>query len=284
MPTHLNIYHFNDYREYLRDYFALQKQTDPSFTLRSFAKKAGFGAHSFCGYLISGKRNLSPDGARKLGVALGFNKKESDFFELLVAFNQSWAVEQRDELFRRLNLLRRNSTFYKLNKQHYAYFDEWYYPAMRELVVHGDWRGDYARLGAMLDPPITAGAARRTVNALAAMRLIRCDAKGAWSQTSEVVIAEKLPQHLVKKARAEYFKLAIAASENIGPESRTLSCATVALSKEAYDKVARMLDTLHEQVVALASQGGIPDKIYQMNLQLFPLSASLRNTSGGCDE
>jgi uncharacterized protein (TIGR02147 family) len=203
---------------------------------------------------------------------------------LLVAFNQSWAVEQRDGLFRRLNLLRRNSTFYKLNRQQYAYFDQWYYPAMRELVVFGDWRGDYARLGAMLDPPITSGAARRAVKALAAMGLIRRGAKGAWSQTSEAVIAEKLPPHLVKKARAEYFRLAIAASENIGPENRTLSCATVALSKEAYDKVARILDTLHEQVVALASQGGTPDKIYQMNLQLFPLSTSLKNTPGGRNE
>jgi uncharacterized protein (TIGR02147 family) len=280
MSKNMNIYHYNDYREYLRDFFAFKKQTDSTFTHRSFAQKAGFSSHSFCRYLITGKRNLSPDGAAKLCTAFEFSKKESEFFMLLVEFNQSFSVEKRDELFRLLNLLRRNSTFYKINKQQYDYFDKWYYPAVREIVVYSDWRGDFAKLGSMLNPPISAAEASRAVKSLTEMGLIYCNADGNWLQNSDAVVAENLPSHLVKKARAEYFKLAIEASENIGPENRTLSCATVALSSDAYAKVVRMLDTLHEQVVALASQGGTPDKVYQMNLQLFPLSAPLKESAG----
>lgn len=280
MSNNLNIYHYNDYREYLRDYFIMKKEFDITFTHRSFAQMAGFGSHSFCRYLITGKRNLSPDGAAKLCTAFGFSKKESEFFMLLVEFNQSFSVEKRDELFRQLNLLRRNSTFYKLNKQQYEYFDKWYYPAVREIVVHGDWQGDFATLGSMLNPPITAAEANRAIKVLAEMGLINHNDDGSWSQSSDAVVAENLPSHLVKKARAEFFRLAIDASENTSPENRTLSCATVALSTDAYAKVVRMLDTLHEQVVALASQGGTPEKVYQMNLQLFPLSTRLKEQPG----
>lgn len=280
----LNIYHYNDYRLYLRDYFAEQKRVNPAFTNRSFAQKAGFGAHSFCIYLINGKRNLSSEGAAKLCSAMGLDKKESDFFMLLVRFCQCTTTEGRDQLFRQLNLLRRTSTFYKLKKEHYAYFDEWYIPAVREVAVHGDWHGDYDRLGSLLVPAITAVQARRAVAVLERIGLIRKNEDGSWSQVSEAVVADDLPPHLVKKARNAYLRLALDASENLGPDVRNISCATVALGKESYEKVSRLLDTLHEQVVALAAQDRTPQKVYQMNLQLFPLSGTIRKeTPGGAD-
>jgi uncharacterized protein (TIGR02147 family) len=278
-----NIYEYNDYRVYLSDYFVWCKASDPHFTQRTFAAKAGFGAHSFCNYLINGKRNLSDQSCGSLCAAIGFTEKETDFFSLLVQYNQSFATSERDVLFGKLNALRRNTTFYRLNKKHFSYLDQWFHPALRELVVLSDWENDFAKLGNMLVPPITSSQARRGVRVLESLGLINKDSNGSWSQSSNAVLIKDFPPHLVKKARNTYIRMALDASENLNATSRNISCATVALSKESYKKVSDMLDAVHDYVVSLSTQKDTAEKVYQFNFQLFPASEKIAELRGGND-
>ena len=276
-----NIYEYNDYRVFLRDYFAWSKANDAHFTQRAFAAKAGFSAHSFCNNLIKGTRNLTPKSCAHLCEALALSAKETEFFSLLVQYNQSITTDKRDALFGRLNALRRNTTFYRLNKKHFAYLDQWFHPALRELVVLSNWGNDFAKLGKMLDPPITPGQARRGVRVLQSIGLIHKNADGSWSQSSDAVVVKDFPPHLVKKARNTYIRMAADASENLDAETRNISCATVALSKESYKKVSDMLDAIHDYVVSLSTRKDKAEKVYQLNFQLFPTSKDIQERQGG---
>jgi uncharacterized protein (TIGR02147 family) len=279
----LNIYEYNDYRVFLRDYFAWCKANDDTFTQRGFAARAGFSAHSFCNYLVNGERNLTRESCKQLCAALALSGKETDFFSLLVQYNQSTATDERDILFTRLNALRRNTTFYRLNKKHFAYLDQWFHPALRELVVLSNWGGDFARLGKMLVPSITPGQARRGVKVLQSMGLIRKNTDASWSQSSDAVVVKDFPSHLVKKARNTYIRMAMDASENLDAKTRNISCATVTLSKESYKKVSDMLDAVHDYVVSLSTKKEKAEKVYQLNFQLFPTSKDIHENQGGDD-
>jgi uncharacterized protein (TIGR02147 family) len=267
-----NIFQYNNYREYLQAALTYLKRHDPTFSQRAFAAKAGFKAHSFCAYLIRGKRNLSDDSAGNLCAALGLDPRETKFFKSLVEYTQAGSTDQRDRLFHELNQIRGNTKFYKLRKNQYTYLDKWYYPVLREVVSMNTWGGDYAVLGRMLDPPINEAKARKAVHTLESQGLIRKDKSGKWVQTDTTIRAEDIPQHLVKKARNTYIRMALDASENLGPQSRNISCATVALSAGNYRKVSQMLDTVHAEIVRLAAEDKSADRVFQLNLQLFPLS------------
>ena len=129
------IYEYDNYRSFLKDYFTEQKRCRNCFSYRFFAQRAGFASSSFCAHVIDGKRNLTSDSLRKMIRGLKLNGKAASYFEALVSFNQAKTVEDREHWFRVLERLRKSTLFYKVNHKQYAYYDEWYYPVVRELAV-----------------------------------------------------------------------------------------------------------------------------------------------------
>ncbi len=277
----LNIYLYNDYRTFLKDYFENEKKRSRAFSLRYFARKAGFSSHSFCGFLIRGERNLSSESAERVAKAMSLKGKSADFFKLLVTFNQAKTTDEKERLFREINYLRRNSSFYKLNQNQFAYFQEWFYPVIRELAVYVDWKEDFGLLGKMCEPQISASDAKKAVTALLEMNLIVKHEDGSYSQTSRAVTGENLPLHLVKAARKQYIQMAIDASERMGPGERNISAAIVGLSEEKFKEASEMIDAVRERIVAMAAEDQSVDKVFQLNFQLFPLS---RKLGGSCKE
>jgi uncharacterized protein (TIGR02147 family) len=275
----INIYAYEDYRAFLAEFVDTQRRRDPQFSLRAFASRAGFGSHSYLPALIAGERSLTPESAERLIPALGLNEREADYFRALVKYTQTEAVDEKQRSFQRMNAIRRNVRFYKLRKDHYAYLDEWYYPVIRELAVMAPWDCDYGRLAALCDPPITTAQARKAVDALLSMGLIE-PVEGGFRQTHAAVTVEGWPAHLVRKARSAYIQLAVRASDTRGPHERHISGATVALDRRTYRRVSRLLDAVYETVLRTAAKLPRAERVYQLNLQLFPLSKSLTENAG----
>ena len=271
----LNIYEYENYRTYLRDYFDVAKQRDSDFSQRSFARKAGFGSHSFLPYVMKDRRNLSPKAVEQVAVALNLSERESTYFRELVGYTQAGNSFEREHRFKKMNAIRRNTQFYKLRKHQYKYFDEWYYPVIRELATIADWHGDYELLASLCRPKITAAEARKAVEALVEMNLI-VPKDVTYVQSEVVVVAKDFPKHLIRKARTAYMKKAIDASEKYGPDESNFSAATVALTKAQFEEISDMLDAFHRKIVVAASETDAAEKVYQLNLQLFPLSRQAR--------
>ena len=53
------IFKYDNYREFLKAVFEYKKQSDRSFSIRNFARLAGFKAHSFVVGILQGKKDLS---------------------------------------------------------------------------------------------------------------------------------------------------------------------------------------------------------------------------------
>lgn len=272
----MNIYSYNDYRLFMRDYFESERKRNKAFSTRYFAARAGFSSHSFCGFLIRGERNLSLESVDKVARALSLKGKQADFFRLLVAYTQARTTAEKERLFKEINILRRNTSFYKLNQNQYAYFEQWYYPILRELAVFADWHGDYEHLARLCVPSISAVEAKKAVSTLCEMNLLVQNQDGTFSQTSEAVTGESLPGHLVKAARKKHIELALNASENMRPAERNLSAAIVGLSAAKFSEASQLIDSLRERIVAMAAEDQDADKIYQINFQLFPVSDAFR--------
>lgn len=285
LQTVLNIYLYNDYRLFLKDYFEREKKRSKAFSMRYFARRAGFSSHSFCGFLIRGERNLSLDAAERVAAAMSLKGKSAEFFKLLVRFNQAKTSAEKEQLFKEVNLLRRNTTFYKLNQNQYTYFEEWYFPVIREIAAFADWKEDYAVLGKLCEPQVSAAEARSAVASLVEMKLLKRNGDGTFSQTSRAVTGENLPMHLAKSARRRYIEMAIDASEKMKPCERNISAATIGLSEEKFREASEMIDAVRERIVAMAAEDQKADKIFQLNFQLFPLSRRLgKRSSSGIDE
>lgn len=269
------LFEYDNYRTFLEEYYSYMKKKKAAFTLKYFANKAGLNSASFCMYIIDGRRNLSYRTIPRFIQALELKGKRATYFENLVLMNQSVTIEDRERYATVLAKLRKTTKYFSLKKRQHAYFEEWYYPVIRELAAFAAWDGDFARLAKMVRPPITPDKAKKAVELLMDIGLLRRDDDGKYHQVDVAIDAEGLPLYLIKKARKDFLMKGIEASENISPQERHISCSTVALSTENFQRASQLMTEFHKELaeMAEADQGLANNSVFQVNLEAFPLSA-----------
>jgi uncharacterized protein (TIGR02147 family) len=268
----LNIYTYNDYRVLLADYFKERRLKTRSFSMRHFALRAKMASHSFISAVIKGKRNLTFDCKQKIARGMGLAGNELLYFNHLVDFNQSRNVDKKQEFFDKLNTLRRNTKYYKINKTHFAYLSKWYNFVIRELAENAPWGGDYARLASYVTPPIMESQARASVNLLLDTGLLVCAEDGTYHQTEKILTTKEIPGHLVKVARKQFIELSARASDEIGPHERNLGSTTLALGSRNYQRAVEIMEEARHRIIALSQDKEPVNRVYQAHLHLFPLS------------
>lgn len=190
-------------------------------------------------------------------------------------YNQSRNDKDRDVYYKTLQRLRKSTSFYKVNRKQFAYFDHWYYPVIRELAVFSDWEGDYEVLAKMVRPEITAAEAKQAVKTLLEINLLELKEDGGYQQANLVVTAKNVPGFVFKNSRREFIKKAIEASENYTKQERHITSTTLTMSKESYDEATKLIDEVRKKILVLATEDEKIDAVYTLNCQLFPLSQSM---------
>lgn len=269
------IFEYDNYRFFLRDYFLEQKKIKKTFSHRSFAEKAGFVSSSFVSHVIDGKRSLTDSSAEKIIKAIALRGKRATFFKTLILYNQADTIENREELYRILNRIRKGSELFLVNEKQWSYYDEWYYPVIRELAILADWENDYKKLGELVMPMIPPEKARKAVELLVNIGMLKKTSDG-FSLDHNTVSAKDIPAVVTRKMRREFIHLAEEAMEKLDTHERHISGVTVTLSESQYVIIEKKLDELRQFILSdTFCDTNDVGKVFQINLQAFPLSKSI---------
>ena len=121
----ISVFDYTDYRAYLSDYYKFMKKHSRAFSYRYFAQRAKIKSSGFYKELVDGKRSLSRSLILKFSEALKHNKKEAEYFENMVYFNESKTIEEKRLYFKKM-MASYDSKAYKLLSDQYEYFSKWY--------------------------------------------------------------------------------------------------------------------------------------------------------------
>jgi uncharacterized protein (TIGR02147 family) len=267
------IFEYDDYRVFLRDYFEAKKTENSHFSQRSFTERVGFNAHNFCTLVVQGKRNLSTTSIQKLVNGLGLRGKAATFFENLVYLNQADTLQDREFYFQRIKKIGRLTQFYQLNQDQFFFYEKWYYPVIRELMVVGDWKGDYSALAKMVRPAIAPSEARESVERLVATGMVVKGEDGKYRLANQFVTSENVPVYIKKKSRRDVLLKGIDAIDTIGPEKKYAAYSTVTMSKKLFSEAKALLNETREKLLSMVAEDGPAEEVYEVVLQAFPVSA-----------
>jgi uncharacterized protein (TIGR02147 family) len=269
------VYDYSDYRVFLKDYYESRKAKKPSFSYRYFAERAGINSAPFFKFIIEGKRNLTRATVLKTSNALKLTRAEAEYFENLVFFNQAKSLRQKNLFFDRLIQKQKRTSAGKISDTQYEYFAEWYHCIIRELVCMVDFREDYAKLGRMLAPVISARQAKNSVKLLLDLGFLEKD-NGCYRQTEPVVTTGLgMVEHKIVHFQITMLRNAMEAFERFSSHERMTSATTMAISEKNFYILVEKIRNLRSELLKLACADDPADRVYELVINLFPMSNRL---------
>jgi uncharacterized protein (TIGR02147 family) len=264
------VYAYFDVQEFLRQDFAERKARNPRFSLRAMAKRLELNSGTLI-RIINGKRKIGKKLIPRFTDYLGLKHKEARYFSNLVLFCQAKSQAQRAAAYRELITLR-NGRARLMGADLHAFYDEWYYSAVRELLRFHRFSGDFHALAKLFRPAITVPEARRAVELLAGLGLIRKAGSGYMVQDSEITTGERWESAAIERFQQQTIAMALEALERFAKQDRDISTMTMCFSPEGLAKVRELLKQTREELARIEENDRGQNRVYQINLQAFPLS------------
>lgn len=268
-----SVYEYTDYRSFLRDYYVAEKARRPAFSYRYFARRAGHTSPNFLKLVIEGKRNLGPASITAFARALELDAEESSFFSDLVAYGQSKTEEGKTKHLSRITAARNYRKAGRIEGQLFEYLAHWYLPAIRELVARPDFQEDPKWIARELVPAISVKRAAEGLKVLQNLGLVRRMPDGrlergdpSWTTGPET------DTKIVTSFHHQMLTLAADAVQNLPSIERNVSSLVVCVRTKTIEELRRRLTSFQQELLALCDADEEPEVVYQIGMQLFPLS------------
>jgi uncharacterized protein (TIGR02147 family) len=266
-----DILSYENYRDYLRDWYAWMKETKPGFSFRTFSRWAGFKSPNQLQLIMQGKRNITPETIGAFVRVLKLKRREKQYLELLVNLNQAKTPEAKANFLAEMSDYFRR---YKDNLRHdqYEYLLKWYYPVLRELITTKGFKEDRHLIAKRIGHGVTPRHVDEALEKLQRLGLVRRDAKGELMQADAIVTTGPESSNA-----ASYFyhrqmiSLAHKALEEQMPDERNFTAITLACRREDVAEISQMLTDCRRQILSYLEKHGriAADDVYQINMQLF---------------
>jgi uncharacterized protein (TIGR02147 family) len=274
--TAVHIFEYLDYRQYLRDFYARQKALGKSFSHRAFSRRAGLRSSNYLSLIMKGERDLSSEMAPRFAKACGLARREADFFCDLVSYGQATSTDQRQRAFERLARFRKFRDAHRLVGEQTAYHAHWYMPALRELVTLPGFREDPKWIAGMLEPKINEREASEALATLIKLGLLVRSERGRLAQAQATVTTGPGPlSHQIFAYHHGMIELAQRALDELPREQRDMSSLTLCVAESTWPLLKRKIFEFRQELLQLAEAEATPERVVQLNFQLFPLSKRL---------
>lgn len=262
---------YQDYRKYMRDYYEERKRSS-LFSWREFSRLAGFTSPNYLQLVCEGKSRVSKNGINGVADAMELVGADRDYFCAMVHFGDAKNDEKKMQAFNEMQKIAKENRLRVVDGEAFKYFESWVNPVVRELapIMPGAKPLELAR---QCYPVVSAADVRYALDFMLHAGFLKKVGEDTYEQTEKVVTgsSEAIPLAL-RSMNRQMSKFATSAIDDIPPESRHITGVTLGMSENTYQWLVQKLEALRQQVVAMAAKEKEYDKVYRLNLQLFPLT------------
>jgi uncharacterized protein (TIGR02147 family) len=267
------VYTYTDYRSYIRDFYLEKKKNQESFSYQNFAQKARFRTNSYLIDIINKRKALSKNSILDVAKAMDLKKRETEYFEALVHFTHARTDKQKEFYFSRIRSMAGKTSGKIVEIEQYDFYSKWYHTVIRELVTMPGFNGDFKKLARRVNPPITPGQAKASVELLLKLKMIEKTASGRYRQTDTTLhTGDEIKSFAVYQYQQENLNLAGQALDKVPAQDRDISTFTAGISESCFDTMKKEIRDFRRRMAQLAEDDRDQDRVYHMNLQFFPVS------------
>lgn len=266
-----SVFEYLDYRAYLKDFYEEKKNAQAFFSYRLFGNKVGVDP-SYLAKVFLKARHISDESIGSFAAFCGLKDKEAEYFEAMVHFIKAKSHKHSKLHFEKM-LSIKSVGAQKLVADQYEYYRNWYHSAVRSVLEYHAFTGDYKALAAALSPAITQKEAKESIALLLKLGLIKPDAEGRYRLTETAITSGAQWQSLAIEAfQEETIRLSQESLQRHPKAHRDVSTVTLNVNAQDYAELRERIKEFRGALINYVQGATDPDRTYQLNIQLFPLS------------
>lgn len=266
-----DIYLYTDYRAYLSAWFEESKRMHPYMSYRYLGSKIPADP----GYLVrilGGQRHISEAMIPGFIKALRLTDREAQYFQALVPFTKARGERSVREALQKLLALR-DFRVKTLESEQYKFYQSWRHTAVRLVLALGSFDGRFDSLARRLSPEITPEQAKESVQLLQELGMVREEPDGTWSLTEDFIsTGDAWKGAAVKEFQRQTLQLALESLDRHSKEERAVSTLSLTIPRSELPILKDIAKQFRAQVMRWAGAQPNPDSVYQLNMQIFPLT------------
>jgi len=275
------VYDFLRPSDYLRAVYLYVKKHSSSYSYRKFADALGYGPSNYMHLICTGHRKLTVKSARELSSSLHLRGDEKRYFELLVTHESTKSPNQKEEIFSELIEMKHKSLPSVVERDMLEYLSEWYYPVVRELANYEEFRADPEWIAARMTPTISIKQASGALELLIRIGFLVRDGDSGRVVPKDIHITTG---SLVRSMSATRYhqvmiELARTALTTVKSEARDFQAITIPVSEKLMHEIKSDITVFWQTMLQKSEQCADIDRIYQLNIQLFPVSSPSTSNS-----
>lgn len=272
MPTTKPVvYQYLDYRLFLKDLIEYERSTIARMSLRAFTARVlpALSSSGLLSAVLKGKKNLGPNLRSELAQALPLKPRESQFFELLVQFNQAGDLAGKNRFFVQLSRYRRSKAKV-VSEGQYLFFSRWYYPVIFNYFGMNEKQKNPMEIAMAIYPPLTSAQVEEAIRLLLKLGMIRKLANG-YAVTDNHLATESEFQGLVAaQYNQQFLQLAMESLHHVDPKHRQFNTIVFSSSRDTIDLIMDRMTALKEEVQEILGKDPKSECIYTLGMHLFP--------------
>ncbi len=272
------VYDYLDVRQYLRVYREVRRELEPSFTNIYICYALGQkNSKGYFNNVINGRVKIGPILVERFIKLLDLGKKEAIYFKILVQYSQCAEVKEKEDLLRKL-ISKNPYSCTEISEDAISYYQHWRHAVIRALLDIVDYDGSNPELlSSKLLLPMKKTEIKRSINLLKTNGLIVRNNKGFYKPLDKIITnSPEVQKALLLQYQMMQFghSQRVLLSGDVRPQKAT--SMTLSISEETYTIIKEKIDELKTEIRALANnEQGKAERLFQMNLHLFPHSTEL---------
>ena len=266
------VYSHEDWRAYFQDELERRRDAEEDFTSRALAVRLGMDPAQFH-RIVRGRTPLPFRYVPAVAEIFQMDRRAAAYFEELLRCDRAKSPEEKTRSRERLSALR-GVAARPVEGSQAEYYGHWRHSVIRSLVGLGGVKGDGAALGSLCMPPVSPDEARESVDLLLELGLAELDRDGKLRLSeSHLTTGPDVPARVVRAFHRQAIDLARSALETIPASERDISAVTASLDASGLEALRELARELRQKVQTLSHGTRDPDRVFQLNIQLFPVGA-----------
>ncbi|MES2801425.1 MAG: TIGR02147 family protein [Bdellovibrionota bacterium] len=256
--------------QFLQDSYKFRKSKNANFSYEVWARELKISDKSYVRAMTLGNRKLSIQLIKAFTNNLKLDKHETEYFNYLVQYNQSYTQEQK-ELFRKklVELLELEFAQYELEAQ-YEFLSSPIMPKLQVLLSMTDIDSSAKNLAQILKT--TEKEIKHCLKKLESMKLIKKHNKGYKAFEKNF----KIPDGFNTLGLESFYLQTLEAAKqsiSLSKENRRFQSLFVAMNKEEFEKFLIHLEKFaKEQLVNFNTDIYSDRRLYQINTSIVAIS------------